>query len=278
MPPRRTKAADLARPNTCEEACAACTHPMEANRDAAETAVVRAEAALREQDFVKALRLLIKAKGLYPLDNLDAKIRAVSAKVPPPADEEHASTPVPPGDGDALARKRARAEEGAEPGSKRPAAAASESPAGTDISAATTADAGAEAGAPAEPPSPEYDWQTSGHEWIGTFVARTFGKRTAVGRITKWVPPRADTYAPGRPQGTYGLRVPASRFGYVPGAQGGLRPGPHVPVRTAQRGSAGAAAVLSAVYHPRWHPTGRTARCSTWTTWTATRRTWRTTR
>ena len=159
---------------------------MEANRDGAETCVVRAEAALREQDFAKALRLLIKAKGLYPLDNLDAKIRAVSSKVPAAADEELASTPVPPGDvGDALARKRAREEEGAEAGSKKPAAVASQSPAGTDISAATTADAGA----PAEPPPPEYDWQTSGHEWIGAFVARTFGKRTAVGRITKWVPP-----------------------------------------------------------------------------------------
>ena len=181
---------------------------MEANRDGAETCVVRAEAALREQDFAKALRLLVKAKGLYPLDNLDAKIRAVSAKVPAAADEERASTPVPPGDvGDALARKRAREEEGAEAGSKKPAAvvaaavdATSQSPAGTDISAASASSAGyppsaassattADAGAPAEPPPPEYDWQTSGHEWIGAFVARTFGKRTAVGRITKWVPP-----------------------------------------------------------------------------------------
>ena len=59
---------------------------MEANRDGAETCVVRAEAALREQDFAKALRLLVKAKGLYPLDNLDAKIRAVSSKVPAAAE------------------------------------------------------------------------------------------------------------------------------------------------------------------------------------------------
>ena len=168
---------------------------MEANRDGAETCVVRAEAALREQDFAKALRLLVKAKGLYPLDNLDAKIRAVSSKVPAAADEELASTPVPTGDvGDALARKRAREEEGAEAGSKKPAAvvaaavdATSQSPAGTDVSAASAATT-ADAGAPAEPPPPEYDWQTSGHEWIGAFVARTFGKRTAVGRITKWVP------------------------------------------------------------------------------------------
>ena len=39
--------------------------------------------------------------------------------------------------------------------------------------------------------------------------------------------PRADAYAPGPPLGTYGLRVPASRVGYVPEAQGGLPPGPH---------------------------------------------------
>ena len=47
---------------------------MEANREAAETCVVRAEAALREQDFAKTLRLLVKAKSLYPLDNLEAEI------------------------------------------------------------------------------------------------------------------------------------------------------------------------------------------------------------
>ena len=46
-----------------------CLHAaMEANRDGAETCVVRAEAALREQDFAKALRLLIKAKAFYPLE------------------------------------------------------------------------------------------------------------------------------------------------------------------------------------------------------------------
>ena len=157
---------------------------MEANREAAETCVVRAEEALREHDFAKTLRLLVKAKSLYPLDNLEAKIRAVSAKVP--VDEELASTPVSPGDvGDAQARKRAREEQGVEAGSKK---AAGESPAGTDVSAATTTDAAAAA----DPPPPEYDWQTSGHEWLGAYVARMFGKRTAVGRITKWVPPEEE--------------------------------------------------------------------------------------
>ena len=38
----------------------------------------------------------------------------------------------------------------------------------------------------------------------------------------------ADTYAPAPPLGTYRLRVPASRVVYVPDAQGGLPPGPHV--------------------------------------------------
>ena len=33
-----------------------------------------------------------------------------------------------------------------------------------------------------------YAWQAEGHEWVGLFVARMFGKRTAVGRIKKWVP------------------------------------------------------------------------------------------
>ena len=54
--------------------------------------------------------------------------------------------------------------------------------------------------------------------------------------------------------GTYGLRVPASRVGYVPDAQGGLPPGPLVLyvrgtrtslgrwARTARRGTPGALA------------------------------------
>ena len=53
------------------------------------------------------------------------------------------------------------------------------------------------------------------------------------------------------PLGTYGLRVPASRVGYVPDAQGGLPPGRHVlyvrgtrtshgrTIRTAYRGTPG---------------------------------------
>ena len=121
-----------------------------------------------------------------------AKIRAVSSKVSSSAavDEEPASsTPGTPGDaGDAQARKRAREEQGEEAGAKKAAAAAAgESPAGTDVSAATT-----DAAAPAEAPAPEYEWQTSGHAWLGAYVARMFGKRTAVGRITKWVPPDAE--------------------------------------------------------------------------------------
>ena len=65
---------------------------------------------------------------------------------------------------------------------------------------------------------------------------------------------QADAYAPGPPLGTYRLRVPASRVGSVPEAQGGLPPGPHVLyvrgtrtslgrwVRTAYRGNPGALA------------------------------------
>ena len=72
-----------------------------------------------------------------------------------------------------------------------------------------------------------------------------------------WAAPRrADTYALGPPLGTYGLRVPASRVGYVPEAQGGLPPGPRVlyvlgtrtslgrSVRTAYRGTEKSAEVL----------------------------------
>ena len=63
---------------------------------------------------------------------------------------------------------------------------------------------------------------------------------------------RADACAPGPPLGTYGLRLPASRVGYVPEAQGAVPPGPRVlyvlgthtslgrSVRTAHRGTAGA--------------------------------------
>ena len=68
------------------------------------------------------------------------------------------------------------------------------------------------------------------------------------------VPLWADTYArPGASVGyAYGLRVPASRVGYAPDAQGGLATGPRVlyvpgtrtslgrTVRTAYRGNPGA--------------------------------------
>ena len=46
--------------------------------------------------------------------------------------------------------------------------------------------------------------------------------------------------------GTYGLRVPASRVGYVPEAQGGLPPGPHV-LGTAYCGNPGARGLLRAL-------------------------------
>ena len=69
----------------------------------------------------------------------------------------------------------------------------------------------------------------------------------------------ADTYAPAPPLGTYRLRVPASRVVYVPEAQGGLPPGPHVQyvlgtrtslgrwVRTAYCGTPGVEAVRQAL-------------------------------
>ena len=49
----------------------------------------------------------------------------------------------------------------------------------------------------------------------------------------------ADTYAPAPPLGTYRLRVPASRVGYVPDAQGGSPPGPHVQYVLGTRTSLG---------------------------------------
>ena len=52
---------------------------------------------------------------------------------------------------------------------------------------------------------------------------------------------RADTYAPRPPLGTHGLRVPASRVVYVPEAQGGLPPGPHVLYVLGTRASLGRA-------------------------------------
>ena len=59
----------------------------------------------------------------------------------------------------------------------------------------------------------------------------------------------ADEYAPGPPLGTYRLRVPASRVGYVPEAQGGLPPGPRVLYVLGTRTSDGRTVA------PRlWHP------------------------
>ena len=81
---------------------------MECNREAADQCVLRAEAALLENDWAKALRLLVKGKNLYPLAGLEAKIQAVSCKVEA---AELASVPVSPGEsGESQARKRAREE------------------------------------------------------------------------------------------------------------------------------------------------------------------------
>ena len=49
----------------------------------------------------------------------------------------------------------------------------------------------------------------------------------------------AGTCAPGLPYCTYGLRVPAARVLYVPEAQGGLPPGPHVLYVLGTRASLG---------------------------------------
>jgi hypothetical protein len=57
--------------------------------------------------------------------------------------------------------------------------------------------------------------------------------------------------------GTYGLRVPASRVGYVPEAQGGLPPGPRVLYVRGTRTSHGRTAYGTPV---PWHPRCWTAR------------------
>ena len=38
----------------------------------------------------------------------------------------------------------------------------------------------------------EYEWQTTGHEFLGRFVARPFGRSIAIGNISKWLPPDGD--------------------------------------------------------------------------------------
>ena len=61
-------------------------------------------------------------------------------------------------------------------------------------------------------------------------------------------------YAPGPPLGTYRLRVPASRVGYVPDAQGGLPPGPHVHVLTGYAYQPWALGTYSVLWQPRSRP------------------------
>ena len=38
----------------------------------------------------------------------------------------------------------------------------------------------------------EYAWQTAGHEFLGRFVARPFGRSIAIGNISRWLPPEGD--------------------------------------------------------------------------------------
>ena len=52
---------------------------MEGNREAAAEWVARAEAALLESDYARALRLFVKAQTLYPLEGLATKIESAQA-------------------------------------------------------------------------------------------------------------------------------------------------------------------------------------------------------
>ena len=38
----------------------------------------------------------------------------------------------------------------------------------------------------------EYEWQTAGHEFLGRFVARQFGRSISIGTISRWLPPDGD--------------------------------------------------------------------------------------
>ena len=68
---------------------------------------------------------------------------------------------------------------------------------------------------------------------------------------------RADAVAPGPPLGTYGLRVPASRAGCVPEAQGGLPSGPRVLyVLGTRTNQPRAYRTYRVPWHPRWRESG----------------------
>ena len=75
---------------------------------------------------------------------------------------------------------------------------------------------------PEEPPEDDgQEWQHEGHEWIGAFVARPFGRNVAVvGRIDKWLPPaRNSTVEVASCQGPYQATTEQRD-------QSGLLPGP----------------------------------------------------
>ena len=79
-----------------------------------------------------------------------------------------------------------------DPATKKLATAGDTPPVEGAAASSAAASMEAERSAPLEEPQtppPEYDWQTTGHEWLGVWVARPFGRSTAIGQITKWVPP-----------------------------------------------------------------------------------------
>ena len=69
---------------------------MEANREAAVQCVARAEAALLENDYERALRLFVKAQSLYPLEGLETKIDSAQAFQDGAAQQSRQSPPPPP--------------------------------------------------------------------------------------------------------------------------------------------------------------------------------------
>ena len=92
---------------------------------------------------------------------------------------------------------------------------------------------------------------------VGSLVVQDSSERV-VGFLTgrdmlRTVGTCADAYAPGPPWGTCRLRVPASRVLYVPVAQGGLPPAPHVLYCCVTRTSHGRTVrAMYRDYHPRW--------------------------
>ena len=125
-----------------------------------------------------------RAMGLLPAQEKAAEKPSKAEKSPKAGKPKKAAAQPGPDTSD---------DEGA---AKTPSAAEPQQPAAPEPTPEQEPEPSPPAEEPEEPSEDDgQEWQYDGHEWIGVFVARSFGRAIAVGQIYKWLPPDGEDAA-----------------------------------------------------------------------------------